>query len=268
MECRGVTGCNSSSSSLSDSPFDCILFDLDDTLYSSDVGIGRFLRKNIEEFLMKTCGKTAEEACALRAELFRNYGSSLTGLRALGHDIHPDDYHSYVHGRLPYDAIPSNPLLRDLLQSIPQRKIIFTNSDREHARRALERLGLVGCFDDIICFETMNPNLFSSSVSSSSSGVVLKPSIAAFEVALCISGVHPQRTLFLDDNEKNIAAGKAAGLYTTLVGKKKNPMMTSDADCVLSDILELRREMPEIWSAAGKKNPPGEMDAVFSPVEV
>ncbi|CAA6667300.1 unnamed protein product [Spirodela intermedia] len=262
MECRGVTGCNSSSSSLSDSPFDCILFDLDDTLYSSDVGIGRFLRKNIEEFLMKTCGKTAEEACALRAELFRNYGSSLTGLRALGHDIHPDDYHSYVHGRLPYDAIPAIPCFGTSSRASPEEDC------EEHARRALERLGLVGCFDNIICFETMNPNLFSSSASSSSSGVVLKPSIAAFEVALCISGVHPQRTLFLDDNEKNIAAGKAAGLYTTLVGKKKNPMMTSDADYVLSDILELRREMPEIWSAAVKKNPPGEMDAVFPPVEV
>ncbi|XP_078442103.1 suppressor of disruption of TFIIS-like isoform X2 [Wolffia australiana] len=189
--------------------FDCILFDLDDTLYSSDVGIAGFLRKNIEEFLMMTCGITAEDAFALRSELFKTYGSSLVGLRARGYNIHPDDYHSFVHGRLPYDLIRPNPSLRDLLQSIPQRRIIFTNSDMVHATRSLERLGLTGCFDGIICFETLNPDLFGSKI-------VLKPSVTAFNTALSISGVNPRRVLFLDDSEKNIASAKAIGLRTAL----------------------------------------------------
>uniref|UniRef100_A0A1D1Y0A1 Uncharacterized protein C24B11.05 n=1 Tax=Anthurium amnicola TaxID=1678845 RepID=A0A1D1Y0A1_9ARAE len=227
----------SSSSSSSKSPFDCILFDLDDTLYSSDVGIARFVRQNIEEFLGKTCGVAAEAASALRSELFRSYGSSLAGLRALGYDVHPDDYHSYVHGRLPYEAIRPDPLLRDLLQSIPQTKIIFTNSDREHARKALQRLGLDvgGCFDGLICFETLNPD-------ASATTVVLKPSPSAFEAAVRIAGVDPQSTLFLDDSERNVAAGKALGLRTALVGKR-----AGEADYLVGSIGDLRRAIPEIW---------------------
>lgn len=34
---------------------------------------------------------------------------------------------------------------------------VFTNSDKAHAEEALCRLGLQGCFDGVICFETLNP---------------------------------------------------------------------------------------------------------------
>lgn len=34
---------------------------------------------------------------------------------------------------------------------------IFTNADREHAAQVLHRLGLEGCFEGVICFETLNP---------------------------------------------------------------------------------------------------------------
>jgi putative hydrolase of the HAD superfamily/pyrimidine and pyridine-specific 5'-nucleotidase len=35
---------------------------------------------------------------------------------------------------------------------------IFTNSDKAHAARVLEKLGLEDCFEGIICFETLNPS--------------------------------------------------------------------------------------------------------------
>lgn len=34
---------------------------------------------------------------------------------------------------------------------------IFTNADKIHATKVLSRLGLEGCFEGIICFETLNP---------------------------------------------------------------------------------------------------------------
>lgn len=34
---------------------------------------------------------------------------------------------------------------------------IFTNADKTHAIKALDRLGLEDCFEGIICFETLNP---------------------------------------------------------------------------------------------------------------
>ncbi|GJN23628.1 hypothetical protein PR202_gb11292 [Eleusine coracana subsp. coracana] len=52
--------------------------------------------------------------------------------------------------------------------------------------------------------------------------------------------------LFLDDSERNIAAGKALGLRTALVGKR---VRSKDADYAMESIGSLRRVIPEIWGA-------------------
>ncbi|KAI4373957.1 hypothetical protein MLD38_012014 [Melastoma candidum] len=225
-------------------PIDCLMFDLDDTLYSTGSGIADSLRKNIEDFLVERCGIAAEKASALRAELFKTYGSSLVGLRALGYDVDADDYHSIVHGRLPYHLIKPDPQLRKLLRHISQRKIIFTNSDRIHATRVLKRLGMEDCFDQVVCFETMNPNLSNRS-SLDVSPVILKPSPEAIRIAIRETHVDPHRTLFLDDNVRNVASGKAAGLRTVLVGKTGK---TKEADYSLEAMINLPRVVPEIWA--------------------
>ncbi|OAY27934.1 uncharacterized protein C24B11.05 [Manihot esculenta] len=233
----------------SSSPFDCLIFDLDDTLYSSKLGIAEPLRKNIDDFLVEKCGFAEDKASRLRVELFKTYGSSLAGLRALGYDIDADDYHSFVHGRLPYDVIKPDSQLRNLLRSITQRKIIFTNSDRIHAIKVLKRLGIEDCFDQIICFETMNPNL-SQSTRPDEFPVLLKPSMDAMKIALHAANVDPRRTLFLDDNVRNVAAGKAMGLGTVLVGKT---VKSKEADYVMENVNKLAQVIPEIWGV-GKDN--------------
>ncbi|OWM74250.1 uncharacterized protein C24B11.05 [Punica granatum] len=226
------------------SPFNCLVFDLDDTLYSSRTGIAEALRKNIDDYLVEKCGFAESKASSLRSELFRTYGSSLAGLRALGYDIDADDYHSYVHGRLPYHLIKPDPQLRNVVLSIPQRKIIFTNSDGAHAIRVLKRLGLEDCFDQIICFETMNPNL-SKSTHPNEFPVLLKPSLDAMQIAIQAADVDPRHTLFLDDNHRNVAAGKTVGLRTVLVGKS---VRTMEADYAVEAVKDLPKVIPEIWA--------------------
>ncbi|CAL4926830.1 unnamed protein product [Urochloa decumbens] len=237
------------------SPFDCVLLDLDDTLYPGNTGLGPALKRNIDEFLQAKLGVSADRAAAMRVELFRTHGSSLAGLIALGYDVHPDEYHSYVHGRLPYERIDADPQLARVLQSIPQRKVLFTNSDRAHMKRALERLGVdEAVFDAVVCFETMNPHLFGEAreearaAAGEPPAVVLKPSVDAIVAGLRVAGTNPRRTLFLDDSERNIAAGKALGLRTALVGKR---VRSKEADYALENIGALRRVIPEIWGVAG-----------------
>lgn len=197
-------------------------------------------------------------------------------------------FFSYVHGKLPYELIKPDIQLRDLIRSIPQRKLvsyifiyisflkillacvagaffwsvkfcflyfcqIFTNWDRNHAVKVLEKLGLEGCFEQIICFESINPNL-SKSNDPRAYPVCLKPSVDAMKIAIDIANVDPRRTVcicglisflcccsfylsvcfwiltfslltfftffvqvFLDDNVHNIASGKFVGLHTVLV---------------------------------------------------
>ncbi|KAF2601175.1 hypothetical protein F2Q70_00025275 [Brassica cretica] len=177
------------------SPINCLIFDLDDTLYPLKTGIAPAVKKNIDDFLMEKFGFSESKASSLRVELFKTYGSTLAGLRALGHDVHPDEYHSVVHGRLPYGSIQPNSKLRNLLNKIKQRKIIFTNSDRNHAMKVLERLGLEDCFEEIICFETMNPNLFGSTTRPDEHPVVLKPSLTAMDVCIRAANVDPRRAV-------------------------------------------------------------------------
>ncbi|CAI9118504.1 OLC1v1020084C3 [Oldenlandia corymbosa var. corymbosa] len=192
---------------------------------------------------MEKLGFSEAKASSLRVELFKSHGSSLAGLRAFGYDIDAEDYHSVVHGRLPYHVIKPDPQLRTLLLSIKQRKIIFTNSDIIHATKALDRLGIRDCFEQIICFETMNPNL-PNSTRPDEFPVVLKPSPEAMEIAIQTAQVDPRRTLFLDDSPRNIAAGKAVGLRTVLVGKAAK---TKEADYALETVTNLKQVVPEIW---------------------
>ncbi|KAG5152929.1 hypothetical protein AAZX31_10G236400 [Glycine max] len=226
------------------SPFDSIIFDLDDTLYPSSTGIDKCVKKNIQLFLIQKCGFSESKALTQRVELFKTYGSTLAGLRAQGLDITAEDYHGFVHGRLPYDSIDTDHQLRNLLLSIKQRKIVFTNSDRIHAMRALDRLGIKDCFEQIICFETINPNL-PYSTRPDEFPILLKPSLDAFKIALDAANVDPRRTLFLDDSVRNIAAGKEMGLHTVLVGKT---MKSKGADYAVESVHNLAQVIPEIWA--------------------
>ncbi|XP_011621408.1 uncharacterized protein C24B11.05 isoform X2 [Amborella trichopoda] len=206
------------------SSYDCLLFDLDDTLYSPALGIAEDCRKNIDEFLMKKCGLVREKATKLRAELFLTYGSSLAGLRTLGYDVDADDYHSNVHGPLPYQVIKPDPKLRAVLQSITQRKLVFTNSDRAHAMKVLMRLNLEDCFEQIICFESLNPHISMSR----EVPVVLKPSKEAMQIAIKLAQADPHKTVG--------GSADARG-----------------ADYTIESIHDLQQTIPQIWVNYNKK---------------
>lgn len=137
--------------------YDCLLFDLDDTIYPVSVGFADEVLKNIKEYMVKKLGIDAEKIHDLCNLLYKNYGTTMAGIRAIGYDFDYDEYHSFVHGRLPYENLKPDPVLRTLLLSLPIRKVIFTNADMIHAAKVLSKLGLEDCFEGIICFETLNP---------------------------------------------------------------------------------------------------------------
>ncbi|KAK7286791.1 hypothetical protein RJT34_22027 [Clitoria ternatea] len=137
--------------------YDCLLFDLDDTLYTLRSGLAKACLQNIRDYMVEKLGIEPSKIDDLSNLLYKNYGTTMAGLRAIGYDFDYDEYHSFVHGRLPYENLKPDPVLRNLLLSLPYRKLIFTNADKIHAVKALSRLGLEDCFEGIICFETLNP---------------------------------------------------------------------------------------------------------------
>ncbi|XP_024191323.1 uncharacterized protein C24B11.05 isoform X1 [Rosa chinensis] len=245
------------------------LTDLDDTLYPMSSGLNLACRKNIEEYMLQHLQIEESEVPKMCLELYREHGTTMAGLKALGHEFDDDEFHAYVHGRLPYDALKPDLVLRNLLLSMPQRKIIFTNADKAHAAEVLSRLCLEDCFEGIICFETLNPPRLqpvdfitapdddvigrapeatatdcSGNNLSPKSPILCKPSVEAIEAAIRIANVDPQKTIFFDDSARNIASGKAAGLHTVIVGSSE---LVPGADYVLRSIHNIREAIPEIW---------------------
>ncbi|CBI30538.3 unnamed protein product, partial [Vitis vinifera] len=246
--------------------YDCLLFDLDDTLYPLSSGLAKACRNNIEDYMVEKLGIEKNKIADLGNLLYKNYGTTMAGLRAIGYDFDYDEYHSFVHGRLPYENLKPDPVLRSLLLSLPIRKVIFTNADKVHAAKALSRLGLEDCFEGVICFETLNPS-HKSTVSTEifdiighfsqpnagtalpKTPIVCKPSEAAIERALRIANINPQRTLFFEDSARNIQSGKRVGLHTVLVGTSQR---IKGADFALESIHNMREALPELWEGDKK----------------
>ncbi|KAL7195301.1 hypothetical protein ACSBR1_035510 [Camellia fascicularis] len=263
--------------------YDCLLFDLDDTLYPLSTGLATGCCKNIGDYMVEKLGIDKNKIPELSNQLYKNYGTTMAGLRAIGYDFDYDDYHSFVHGRLPYENLKPDPVLRSLLLNLPIRKVIFTNADRVHAAKVLSKLGLEDCFEGIICFETLNPihknttsddeddiEFVGSTLSPTTTNcdqifdivghfsqpnpgsvlpktpIVCKPSEHAIERALKIANISPQRTLFFEDSVRNVQSGKHVGLDTVLVGKSQK---IKGADYVLESIHNIREALPELWDA-------------------
>lgn len=260
---------------LKEGTYECLLFDMDDTLYPMSLGLNYACRKNIEEYMLKYLHIEATEVPRMCLELYKEHGTTMAGLKALGYEFDDDGFHASVHGRLPYERLRPDPVLRNLLLSMPQRKIIFTNADQAHVDEVLSRMGLEDCFEGIICFETLNPpdessngedefykclpenNTFSSEEEYNSffsddnisgtirrSQILCKPSLEAIEAAIQIANIDPNKTLFFDDSIRNIASGKAAGLHTVIVGKTE---LVPGADFALGSIHNIKEALPKIW---------------------
>ncbi|KAH7542425.1 hypothetical protein FEM48_Zijuj02G0072200 [Ziziphus jujuba var. spinosa] len=121
--------------------YDCLLFDVDDTLYPFSCGFSKNCTKNIEEYMVQKLGIEETEVSKMNHELYKNYGTSMAGLKAFGYDFDNDDYHSYVHGRLPYEVLKPDHVLRSLLLSLPIRKVLFFDDSIRNIQSG-KRIGL------------------------------------------------------------------------------------------------------------------------------
>lgn len=244
------------------SKYECLLFDVDDTLYPLSSGLSAECTKNINEYMVNKLGIEEDKVPEMCAQLYKDYGTTMAGLRALGYDFDHDDYHSFVHGRLPYEYLKPDPVLKSLLNSIPIRKVIFSNANEAHVAEVLGRLGLEDCFDDVICFESLNPkdsDTPKSSVIGDSDNepvdllpktpIVCKPFENAFQQAFQMANIDPHKTLFFDDSLRNLQTAKLTGLSTVLVGSSERK---NGVDYALGSIHNIKEALPELWESVEK----------------
>ncbi|KAL1558699.1 hypothetical protein AAHA92_09131 [Salvia divinorum] len=242
--------------SVTETKYDCLLFDVDDTLYPLSSGISTECTKNIREYMITKLGIEEEKVPEMCAELYKDYGTTMAGLRAVGYDFDYDEYHSFVHGRLPYDWLKTDHTLKNLLQTVHIRKVIFSNGNDAHVAEVLSRLGLEDCFESIICFETLNPSKTSEQPENSDATelpktpILCKPLENSFVQAFKIAGINPHKTLFFDDSIRNLQTAKSVGLHTVWVGSSHK---TDGVDYSLESIHNVKEALPELWEVAVDK---------------
>jgi putative hydrolase of the HAD superfamily len=148
----------------------------------------------------------AEIVPDLRKELFLKHGTTMQGLQQI-YQVNEQDFLDYVHDIPLANYLQPDPSLRETLNKYPQRKIIFTNADSNHANRVIVSLGLEGCFDQIIDIRDIRP--------------YCKPQLEAFQKALQLADVKdPKQCVMIDDAQRNLLTAKAAGLFTIQIGGK------------------------------------------------
>ncbi|KAG4380903.1 hypothetical protein GLYMA_15G036600v4 [Glycine max] len=223
------------------------------------------------EYMLQKLGIPEAKVPESCFSLYKTYGTTMAGLKAIGYDFDYDDFHAFIHGRLPYDMLKPDPVLRGILLSLPVPKIVFTNSDKVHASRVLHRLGLEDCFERVISFETLNSsNEDGNEYKPSSTGifdfyeyirrpdsdillprtpVVCKPFQDAFEKVFDMADIDPQRTLFFDDSLRNLQTGKSLGLHTVMVAASRR---ATGVDHALESIHNMKEAFPELWEANEK----------------
>jgi putative hydrolase of the HAD superfamily len=214
-------------------PFTNLYFDLDDTLYPPASGLWDAIRDRMNIYMQKFIDLPIDEISALRKSYLETYGTTLRGLQA-HYSVDADDYLAFVHD-LPLDQyIQPDPSLRGLLQSLPQRRWVFTNSDFNHARRVMDIIGIGDCFDGIIDIKALN--------------FACKPDILAYQRALSFTQNNdPSRCVIFDDSLRNLTPAHEMGFYTVLVGKNGGE---SAADKAILCLHDLKEHLPELWHEA------------------
>ena len=196
-----------------------LLFDLDETLYPRNAGVMQEIGRLIRRYIVQEYGATPEEADALARRYHQEYGTSMRGL-LLNNNLDVDRFLAYVHD-FPLDLLQPNGALDALLARLPGEKVVFTNADRPHAERVLERLDIRRHFNRIVDVVA--------------NGYIPKPHLSAYTNCLRLLDAQPAECVLIEDTGRNLAPAKQLGMTTVLVDGDPN----DPADYKIPTSLEL-----------------------------
>lgn len=181
------------------------VFDLDDTLHNASAHIFPVMNRAMTQYIMDHLELDEPAAYQLRQHYWRVYGATLKGLMR-HHGVDP--YH-FLHETHQLLTLPEMVLLtkrlRHLLQTLPGRKVIFTNAPRSYALRVLDLLGIGDCFELVFSVESARFHA--------------KPSMRGFKILLRSIKAQASDCIMLEDNHAALMTAKKLGMKTILVSK-------------------------------------------------
>ena len=183
------------------------VFDLDNTLYPPSVRLFDQIEVRMTAYVMETLGVDEERADQLRRDYWHDHGTTLAGLMA-EHGIAPEPYLVDVHD-ISIAALAPDPALRDAIDRLPGRRIVYTNGSAPYARRVIGALGLDGLFDAVYGVEH--------------AGYRPKPHAEAFAAVFERDGLDCKGATMFEDDPRNLAVPHALGMHTVHVAETAVP---------------------------------------------
>jgi len=207
--------------------FEAMLFDLDDTVYPSTSGVWEAIGVRMDTYMTETLGFNPGEVHELRKSLFAQYGTTLRGLRTV-YGIDEVAFLDFVHDIPLAQYIRRDEGLIETLSAYDDRKLIFTNANRAHARRVLNLLEIDDQFERIIDILDISP--------------YCKPFEEAFQLAIQLGEIrNPAQCVVIDDSARNLETASRMGFMTIQVGcNTRSPY----ADACVATLADLPSVVP------------------------
>ncbi|MCI6258836.1 MAG: HAD hydrolase-like protein [Treponema sp.] len=182
-----------------------LIFDLDDTLYSSACQMSRQISENMVKMTADFFNVDFEQASQMRRENLPKHSSTLAWLMSCGFKD-SEKFFAAVHPESETEWLLPAPNLRSLLLSFNIPMSVLTNAPAEHAERVLKFYGV--------------RDLFSSITDIRDAGLKGKPFSCAFEIALKRCGGTVDDSIFIDDQMKYVLGYKILGGTAIHVGRQ------------------------------------------------
>ncbi|MFD1123136.1 pyrimidine 5'-nucleotidase [Methylophilus flavus] len=181
------------------------IFDLDDTLHNASAHIFPVMNQSMTRYIMDLLAMEEPAAHQLRQHYWRLYGATLKGLMR-HHGVNPHHFLSETHAFLTDDMVQTTKQLRQMLQSLPGRKCVFTNAPRAYAIRVLEVLGISDCFTLVFSVE--------------SSRFHAKPSVRGFRMLLRQLRCCAASCTLFEDSLPALMTAKRLGMRTVWISRR------------------------------------------------
>ena len=182
------------------------IFDLDNTLYSGDVGFFAQIDKKMTAFMSRYLSLPSIEARIIQKQYLVKYGTTLSGLMAV-HNMDPQEYLHYVHD-IDLSQLAPDPRMLRALNTLTGRKYIFTNGSQAHAKNVGEHLGIYDLFDGVFGIEDID--------------YIPKPKRTSYDKFTHAFGIDPKKAIMIEDSVRNLEAPKAMGMTTLLITSNKD----------------------------------------------
>ena len=187
------------------------LFDLDNTIYSPHTKIFDQIDRRMKLFISKKLSVSEKEAFILQKKFYNEYGTTLYGLMK-HHQFDPDEFLDFVHD-IDLSNLKKNTELFDKINNLPGTKVIYTNGERNYAKKVLLSLGISDLFESIWDIKK--------------SKFIPKPQMSPLKNLLMEKQFDSSYCVYFEDIKKNLQPAHQLGITTVHI--TENNSMTKDS---------------------------------------